>query len=314
MISRRTFLKTFGLAGASLMALGGYAFGVEPHLRLAVTRYTLPLPGWRGRDRLRVALVADIHAVDPWMSVAAIERIVETTNGLGADLILLLGDYVGTMRLSRRPLEPSEWAPVLGRLAAPLGTFAILGNHDWWWTGDPAPIRAALERAGIPVLVNDAVRLAHGGRPFWLTGTDSMAAVRVRGGYLDKSDLRRTLAKVTDAAPILHMAHEPDLFVDIPRRVALTVSGHTHGGQVRLPGWGPLVVPSFYGPRFAYGHVVEDGRHLVVSGGLGCSGLPVRFLCTPEIVLLDVTSDDVPRPTASGTRENADTASKLLFS
>jgi predicted MPP superfamily phosphohydrolase len=92
---------------------------------------------------------------------------------------------------------------------------------------------------------------------------------------------------VTDDAPVLLLAHEPDVFPEVPARIALTLSGHTHGGQVRLFGYAP-VVPSRYGNRYVYGHVVEEGRHLVVSGGLGCSTVPVRLGMPPEIVLVDV--------------------------
>jgi predicted MPP superfamily phosphohydrolase len=86
---------------------------------------------------------------------------------------------------------------------------------------------------------------------------------------------------------VILLAHEPDIFVKVPARVSLTLSGHTHGGQIRLLGYSP-VLPSRYGQRFAYGHVVEDGRHLIISGGLGVSGVGVRFGVPPEIVLIEL--------------------------
>lgn len=287
MITRRRVLTALATGGAAFAALGGYALGIEPQWRLNVTRYDLALPAWpRTAPPLKLALLADLHAVDPWMSPQRIAGIVARTNALAPDMTLLLGDYVGTMRLARRVLSPSEWAPPLAGLRAPLGVHAILGNHDWWWEGGPAPVRAALETAGIDVLVNDGRRIETPFGGFWLTGTDSIVAERTPAGFVDRSDLAAALARVPDGAPILHMAHEPDLFVRMPSRVALTMSGHTHGGQVRLPFAGPIFVPSAFGDRYAYGHVEEDGRNLVVSGGLGCSGLPVRFLMPPEIVLL----------------------------
>ena len=100
-------------------------------------------------------------------------------------------------------------------------------------------------------------------------------------------DLDGTLAKVSDDSPVILLAHEPDIFPRVPPRVALTLSGHTHGGQIRCFGYSPMV-PSRFGNRYAYGHVVEDGRHLIVSGGLGCSVLPVRIGVPPEIVMVDV--------------------------
>jgi hypothetical protein len=100
-------------------------------------------------------------------------------------------------------------------------------------------------------------------------------------------DLPGTLAQVTDDAPVILLAHEPDIFPDVPARVAVTLSGHTHGGQIRLGPWVP-VVPSRFGARYAWGHIVEGGRDLVVSGGLGCSVVPVRFGMPPEITVVEL--------------------------
>jgi predicted MPP superfamily phosphohydrolase len=138
------------------------------------------------------------------------------------------------------------------------------------------------------VLENRAVKLVQDGLPFWLSGTASMVAIKKgRGRFESRADLNGTLALTDDTAPIIHLAHEPDLFTDMPERVSLTLSGHTHGGQVRLFGYSP-VVPSQFGNRFAYGHMIENGRHLVVSGGLGCSIMPVRFGMPPEITVLEL--------------------------
>ena len=107
--------------------------------------------------------------------------------------------------------------------------------------------------------------------------------------YTGVHDLAGTLAKITDDAPVILMAHEPDIFPEVPSRVALTIAGHTHGGQIRIFGMTP-VVPSKYGSRYAYGHIVEDNRHLVVSAGLGVSGIPLRFGSPPEIVVIELGS------------------------
>jgi predicted MPP superfamily phosphohydrolase len=172
---------------------------------------------------------------------------------------------------------------VLGALQAPLGVFAIAGNHDWWEDPDAMARRAgqpewlrALARHGITPLQNQARRLAQG---FWLAGLDSQIAFYPRGA----DDLPATLAQITDAAPVILLAHEPDIFATLPARVALTLCGHTHGGQVRVLGYSPRV-PSRFGNRYAYGQVSEGGRELIVSGGLGTSKIPVRFGVPPEIV------------------------------
>lgn len=173
--------------------------------------------------------------------------------------------------------------------------FSVNGNHDWWDDltaqrrgGGPVLAEIAMADNGIPTLSNRAVRLAKDGISFWLTGTDSIVAIKKgRGRFESRADLAGTLAQVTDDAPIIHLAHEPDLFTKVPERVSLTLSGHTHGGQVRLFGYSP-VTPSAFGNRFAYGHIVEGGRNLVVSGGLGCSIAPVRFGMPPEITVVDL--------------------------
>lgn len=303
MITRRRFLATLGGAAAGSLAFAGYAFGVEPR-RLHLQHYALTPPGWPSDFPLRIAVLADIHACEPWMDLERLEQIVTETNALGADLIVLLGDYASAHRWVTRFIEPAEWAPVLAKLKAPLGVHAVMGNHDWW--DDLAAQRSgigpvlghvALERVGIRVYENQVARLQKDGRPFWLAGLGDQLAIRLRKRdgrprFRGVDDLTGTLAKITDDAPAILLAHEPDIFPSVPGRVSLTLSGHTHGGQVRILGYSP-VVPSRYRNRYAYGHVAEPhggavARHLIVSGGLGCSIAPIRFGVPPEIVLVEL--------------------------
>jgi uncharacterized protein len=297
-ISRRGFLKGVGAFLGGGFGLGGYAFGVEPQ-RLEVTSYQVTPAGWPSGLRLKIAALADIHACEPWMSVERIEQIANQTNRLSADLIVLLGDYSASHRYVTKSVPAEAWARALSGLRAPLGVHAVMGNHDWWEDRaaqrdgrGPVVGRRALEKHDIPVYENDVVRLRKDGRPFWLAGLGDQLALLGgkrwgRRHMTGVDDLPATLAKVTDDAPLILLAHEPDVFPTVPARVSLTLSGHTHGGQVRLLGYSP-VVPSQYGNRYAYGHVVEGKRNLVVSGGLGCSVLPLRLGMPPEIVLLDV--------------------------
>jgi hypothetical protein len=300
-ISRRRLLKAlaFGFAGSTIV--GSYAIA-EPW-RLTVARYRLTPPGWPGRLRLRLALIADVHACEPWMGLDRVAAIVARTNALAPDAVLLLGDYVTRHRFVRRPVPIAETARQLARLAAPLGRYAILGNHDWWDDDvvqrrgyGPPEAHLAIVRAGIPVLENRAVRLAKDGHGLWLAGLGDQWAFyhgdrsirRIDGrSYQGVDDLAGTLAQITDDAPVVLMAHEPDIFATMPARVSLTVAGHTHGGQVTLAGFAPIV-PSRFGRRYVYGHIVEDGRHMIVSAGLGCSGVPLRLGRPPEIVLIDL--------------------------
>ncbi|GAA3088188.1 metallophosphoesterase [Rhizobium viscosum] len=299
MISRRGFLKLMGGSFAGLMALGGYAFAYEPLARLGISHYRLTPPGWTPGLKLRLVALADFHACEPWMSADRIASICARANELEGDITLLLGDYAAGMNMVTHYVHSSEWSKALATLRAPLGVHAIMGNHDWWEDrtaqknggGDTFGHRALAE-AGIPVYSNRAVRLKKDGHGFWLAGLEDQLALlpgrkwgRSRMQGLD--DLGGTLAQVSDDAPVILLAHEPDIFPRVPERVSLTLSGHTHGGQIRLFGYSP-VVPSRYGDRYAYGHIVENGRNIIVSGGLGCSMVPVRFGVPPEIVVIDL--------------------------
>src|ERR1700736_3144098 len=177
MISRRQFLGFLAGFGALSASTASYGFGVEPLLRLRVARYEISPPQWPAGFQLKIAVIADLHACDPWMSLEHIEAIVERTNALDADIIVMLGDYVAGHRHVTRYIAAGEWAAVLAGLKAPLGVHAILGNHDWWEdktvqrAGQGTTVaRRALEAAGIPVYENDVRRLTKDGRSFWLRG------------------------------------------------------------------------------------------------------------------------------------------------
>lgn len=309
MISRRTFLRGSGLVAAGTVSLGGYAVA-EP-FRTRVTRYQVRPPGWPRGLTLSLAALADLHVCEPWMSLQRVHHIVAETNALRPDAVVLLGDYVagyGMSRLSER-VPDQAWADALGGLSAPFGVHAVLGNHDWWDDEDAQRRRTSVPRAekaliaaGIPVHNNAGVRLVKGGQPFWIAGLADQWSFALRrsqwkpaypGGpfrrYKGLDDLPATLGAVTAAEPVVLLAHEPDIFPQVPDSVALTLSGHTHGGQINVLGYAPRI-PSIYGRRYTYGHIVEDNRHLIVSGGLGCSMAPVRFGVPPEIVLVELSA------------------------
>jgi len=279
---RRLLASAGGLLGSSVVGTAAYAGGVEAR-GLIVTRYSPEPPAWPARQQLSITVIADIHAGGPNMTVSHIRRVVDTANELKSDLVVMLGDYVATYPFVHARMPNKIWAPELARLTAKLGTWAVLGNHDWWQ--DAAGIRTSLTAVGIPVLENDAVLLGPKGARFWLAGLGDQRAYRLgHGRYRGVDDLPRTLAQIRTDDPVLLLAHEPDIFARLPARLALTLAGHTHGGQIRLPLIWPAFVPSNYGARYAYGHVVEDGRHLIVSGGLGTSLIPARLGVPPEVV------------------------------
>jgi uncharacterized protein len=283
---RQVVLGGLGLVAFAATATAGYATGVEP-LSVTVTTYGLTPPGWPRGHRRTITVIADLHAGGPNMGSARIRQVIDIANLLKSDLTLLLGDYIATHRFVTERVPPGAWAAELKRLESPLGVYAVLGNHDWWFGIDA--VRRAFAGVKIPVLENDALLLGERGRRFWLAGLGDQLAHRVgRRKFKGADDLAGTLARIRTNDPVLLMAHEPDIFVTVPKRVSLTLAGHTHGGQIRLPGVWQRMVPSAYGARFAYGHIVEDDRHMIVSGGLGTSFVPMRLGVPPEILRIEL--------------------------
>jgi predicted MPP superfamily phosphohydrolase len=261
-------------AAAAAVALGAWSLWIEPR-RLVVRREELVLPAWPAAlDGLRVGLLADLHAGMPHAGLDAVGRAADALMAEQPDLVCLLGDFVDRRSPLARPIDADALG---GRLAvlreAPRGAVAVLGNHDWY--AGAGRIAAGLFGAGIPVLEDQAARAGDG---LWTAGVGDY---RTRGARV-----ARALAGVPEGEAVLLLSHDPDVFPLVPGRVALTLSGHTHGGQVGLPLLRRPFVPSHFGERYVHGHVEEDGRHLYVSSGLGTSGIPVRLLRPPEVVIL----------------------------
>lgn len=251
---------------------------------IADARWTLPA--------LTIAVLADLHVCEPWTPLSALRRIVAATNTLRPDLILIPGDFLSDRNLPARAVPAAAIVAALAPLAAPLGVAAVLGNHDWWdcrlsrKTGFARnSVIEALEGGAIRLLTNAALRIGHGDG-FWLVGMDSQRALR-RLGHPGLHDPEAAFAAVPRGAPAILMAHEPDYFAEGDARAFLQISGHTHGGQVNLAGWRPLT-PSRFRSRYGWGHVEEGGRHLIISGGIGYSGIPLRVFQPPEITLVSL--------------------------
>jgi predicted MPP superfamily phosphohydrolase len=260
------------LAAPFLVAL--WAFAIEPSM-LVVHRRRIELPGWR--DDLRIAVLGDLHVGSPHVGLDKLRKIVERTNAENPAVVVLLGDFViGGPRGNGQGvrgggfIEPEMTARELKNLHAPLGVYAVLGNHDWWYDGER--VGKALTEAGIPVLENRAVPVGR----LWIGG--------IADFWTRRPDVAGTLRQVTNDDPVLLITHNPDIFPNVPSRVSLTLAAHTHGGQVNLPVVGTLITTSPLG--YNAGEFVEQGRHLFVTTGIGTSILPVRFGVPPEIVIL----------------------------
>jgi predicted MPP superfamily phosphohydrolase len=275
---RRRWLRiSLLLVGCLAIVLSLWAFWLEPSaLIVSEARIVLERPL---RGTLRIAVLTDLHVGSPFNGLSKLRNIVGRTNAERPDVVCILGDLVIQGVKGGRFVPPEDIAMELKNLRANAGIFAVLGNHDGWL--DHARVQNALERNGIRVIEETAVKLDTAAGPVWVAGISDV--------WTGRHDIPAALKSVTDdAAPIVLLTHNPDVFPWVPARVSLTVAGHTHGGQVWLPFIGRPVVPSRFGQRFAAGHIVEGGRHMYVATGLGTSILPVRFRVPPAIAILAV--------------------------
>lgn len=219
-------------------------------------------------DGFTILQITDLHLY-PLTQPALIRKSVEMANELKPDLVVITGDYVW------QDLEAIfELAPILSGLDAKYGVFSILGNHDYWL--DAAVITAAMESAGLPVLINRGLHIEQGKGKLYLAGLDD--------GWSGKPDLDATLEGSSPGAPVILLCHEPDLVdqYSLDGRIDLQLSGHTHGGQIRLPGLGALILP-YLGRKYDQGLYNVNGMLLYTNRGLGVISEPVRFNCPPEI-------------------------------
>jgi len=273
-VSRRRFLRwtLTGVGATTLACLGGsaYAAWVEPR-RLTLERVTLTLPGLPPHlEGLRLALLSDLHR-GPCVEQEQIARAVEMSRAEAPDLVLLTGDFVYCSAAFA-----ASCAEELARLDPPGGVHACLGNHDHWT--DPDRVASALEEAGVEVLRNRAVEVDDG---LWVAGVDDV--------WERHADLETALADVPAGATIVLLVHEPDFAdtVAADGRVTLQLSGHSHGGQVRLPLLGPPVLP-YLGRRYPAGLYHVGPMQLYVTRGVGLIVPPIRFNCRPEVTLLEM--------------------------
>ena len=247
----------------------------QPHV---ARRLDIAIPGWPHIARpLRVAFLSDFHAGSHAGDVARLAAIVEEAAACKPDLVLHGGDFVNMQAFGGGRLSPRTIATILARLDAPLGRFAVLGNHDYTYGADE--VVAALEASGIAVLNDERRTLHHEGKSFDLAGLPDAREMRPTGVALLKS-LER---------PTVMLAHDPFWFAHLPAGPHLMLSGHTHGGQFRFPFVGPVFNASSAPLRWSLGHVTEGERQLFVTSGIGTSGIPLRIGVPPEYAIIDVT-------------------------
>jgi len=288
-LTRRKFLKgitTLGLAGG-VTTIAGYQYGlhIEPE-QLTVEQVTIPLTKLgEAFEGFKIVQLTDLH-LQPYTQLELIQQAVALANSLNPDLVVLTGDYVFSTAEAI-----FELAPALANLNPKHGILAIVGNHDLWT--DLQVIKVGFREVGIPLLINTGHLITVGNDQLYIAGLDD--------GWSGRPDLGMALASAPAEVPVIVLMHEPD-FVDIfaqDSRVSLQLSGHTHGGQVRLPGVGAIRLPS-YGKRYDAGLYQVNDTWLYTSRGVGVVGgirvagpitsPPIRINCPPEVTEIVLTS------------------------
>lgn len=279
-----------------LVAAGclAYAYFIEPP-RLVLTSSDLKIkrldPAF---DGLKIVAIGDIHAGSNAVDEAMLDRVAAAANAQQADLVVLLGDYVcyGYFYTYPKPTRPlmdvGLIARKLGGLRAKYGVLAVMGNHDGWHGDDN--IAGELTAAGIRVLQNEVATIEHNGKPLRLFGT--LDHLQMQRSWKETSADLKAIVESSGSGDLIVLQHSPDVFpivtgeLSISDELRLMIAAHTHGGQVRLPILGRPGIPSSYGQKYAYGHVLENDVDLYVTSGIGTSVLPFRFMVPPEIAVI----------------------------
>ena len=275
-------MKPFFKLSALLFVMSLWIWGivVEPYVFLDYDFAEIESPNWsENLDGLKVALVSDIHAGADPAEIWRVERIVKKTNAAKPDLILLLGDYTnGSVCESKMGMD--RLAKSFAKFSAPLGVYAVLGNHDTYY--GTTPIRKMLADAKIPLLENSSAKVETGRGAFYLAG---IADAQTRNYFMIPR-----FENIPENADVIFLSHIPDVFAEMPKGCAAMFSGHTHGGQIRLPFFGNIAEKVLAKKIPIEGFHRSGDNIIYTTRGLGTSRVPVRFMCTPAITIVKIKS------------------------
>ena len=250
------------------LLLAGYSYFIEPN-RLEVNRYVVQDEQLKG---VKIVFASDFH-VKPY-GQKRLDMIVEKINAENPDIVVSAGDFVcGHTRHSTMPIE--QIAKTLGKVKAKFGFYTSLGNHDGWYGKDE--ITKNLEQNGIKVIGNENIKLNVNGKTLYIAGVEDLMTGKPNV-YEALNNIKR---------PVIMLTHTPDMFPKVPDDVNLTLAGHTHGGQIRIPFLGPIFTASSHRDKYSKGFIEENGKKMIVTTGIGVSILPIRFNCPPEINVIE---------------------------
>jgi predicted MPP superfamily phosphohydrolase len=274
--TRRQFLRA--AAATATLAVVGDALLLAPN-RPRIVRQEFFLPRWPERlNGFTVAMLSDFH-YDPYFSIHPLHAAIAMVNRLHPDLIALTGDFVSVPLVgdeTKAAFAAEPCARLLRQMTAPHGLWAVMGNHDD--ATDAEHVTHALQAENIRVLANQSEPIEQDGSRFWLAGVNDVIS--------GTADLSKTMHGVPVGEPVILLAHEPD-FADEASQypIDLQLSGHSHGGQIRIPFLPPLYLPEL-AKKYVWGTYHVGPLTLHTSAGLGTIGIPMRLNCPPEVTVL----------------------------
>ena len=292
----KKWLKRIGLAIGTFAILIAvflsYSYFIGPR-QFVVVEETLAVPNWSTKlNGFRVVAISDIHAGSNYAPEERIRYMVEQANAQNADIIVLLGDYVSESKFDRnfrsKPygtdrtelrMPVATFAGILGGLKAKHGVYAVIGNHDEYYNAPK--ITAEFERVGINVLENEVSVLEVNGEKISLWGIEDL--------WKNRKVPVEAFDAIADKKNIIAMTHNPDSLLKAPAGISVMFAGHSHGGQLNWPIFGPFAAVN--DKRFMYGHAIVDSKHVYVTSGVGTSVIPFRFRVPPEIAVVTIVSE-----------------------
>jgi len=260
-----------------ILAVGAGVWGVmqEP-AQLRYTQVKMKSGQWPLHwQPIDIVVVSDLHVGSPYADLEKLEKMVELINGVKPEVVLLMGSFMPGDYF-KTPIPPAEFAPVLGKIEAKHGVFALLGRHDALDGG--RALANALKKEKITVLSDSAapVKLAKE-KQFWIAGFED-----------DPAQYEKVLANIPKGEPVFGVVHNPARFPDIPPKVDLVFAGYTHGGLVNIPEYPLPILPTGVPKKYAYGLIVEENRKMFVTAGIGTDEYPIRLNNMPEILVATV--------------------------
>ncbi len=275
--SRRRFLRRALIAGGATLGTGTLWSIFGERTWLTARRVSVPIPDLPAfLDGFTIAHLSDLHR-GPFISEEQVREAAGLAMAYAPDMVVLTGDHV-----SLKAKYAKSAVSALASLKAEYGVYGVLGNHEYW-TDEIERVTQTYRDAGIEVLINESVAVAVGGTAWWLCGLDDM--------WEGAPDLERTLADVPDEAFKILLCHEPDYADEAAKHgIPLQLSGHSHGGQVRLPGIGPVRLP-VYAWKYPYGlqRVGPSATQVYTTSGVGVTFPPIRINCRPEVAIIRLT-------------------------